>query len=267
LRRFVCRPGGKYAGEHKVYDSIEEFKKHQPQSKLYRWNTQEFMNIETGDWLEAEDGFIVQLLSRRVMMSKDSVTKRDIFRFPQGTFAVHQLKSGIYKFAVFYAQFTNGDKSSISGKQYTAREADFPKIRFAAMVCAGMSPHMAFRNVFQPGKRFLTRQQIEKKILRLFMDPVVRKEIESNMLAFKDKIKHDIKLEDVINKIKSHWQSVKPGSAQEMSAIEFMMEIHEVLVIDETSKRRKVINKMDDAEEAEILAEGIPAPLLGEGED
>lgn len=269
MRYFYCRPGTKYEGEHKIYDNKAEFEKHEPQAKLYRWARDSTIVTEmvTGEWVEAEDGYIVQLLARGYVKSRNGYSVTETFRFPMGTFGVARRKDGTFKFPHFYAQFTNGDKSSLSGKTRSSRMGDFPKVRFAAMVCGGMAPHMAFRSNFQEGKRFLTQFQIEKKILRLFMDPVVRDEINRHVIAFKDKIKDQITLDMIVERIIQHWNNVKPGTKQDQNAIEMLMEIHDVMVIDDTTKRKKIINKVDDADEAEYRIENNPAPELGMSDD
>jgi len=263
LREFVAREGSKYAGIHKVYESREEFRKENPIAKLYKWNTEEYMAIETGDWTEAEDGLIVQLLYRYNINRLERL-QTIVFRFPQGSFGVYHRMDGTWRYPQFYAMFTNGHKGSLSHS--SNRQSDFDKIRFAAMVMAGMDARQAYRSVFQSnGRRFLTAGQLNSKVVRLFMDPIVQKEIKQHVVAFKDNVKGDITLKDVVDKIKSHWGSVKPGSAQEMKAIEFMMEIHDVVAVDESTGRKKIINRGDNIEDAEFTEES--APRLGPSDE
>lgn len=262
MRELVLREGTKYGGIHFVFESREEFRKKYPEAKLWKWNTVEALESEVGDWFEAEDGFIVQLLQKYDII-RQGITATRCFRFPQGTWGVHRKVNGEYKFPNFYAYFTCGDKSSLSHRPPVHRVADYVKIRFAAMVMAGMDVRQAYRTNFQTdGRRFLTQHQLDSKIVRLFMDPVVQKEIKQHVAAFKDDVKNDITLRDVVDKIKSHWTNVKPGSAQELRAIEFMMEVHDVVAVDESTGRKKIINRGDrDIQDAEFTEES--APRLG----
>ncbi len=266
MREFLCRPNTKHAGIHNIYDSVEEFRKYFPETKLYKWSEGNCLESEPGDWVQAEDGFIVQILERYTATNKVSHRPTYAFRFPMGTFGVYVRMDGTIRFPLFYAQFTNGNKTSLSGLSSSYRSNDYAKVRFAAMILAGMDPRQALRVNFQAARRFLTQHQIETKIIRLFMDEVVRKEIRKSVEAFKDDIKQRISMADIIEKITKHWNNVKPGSSQELAAINFMMEIHDVLVVDEVTRRKKVINK-GDIEEAQFKEDNEPAPQLGQSDD
>lgn len=267
MREYLLREGTKYAGVHTIYDTIEEFHRLMPVAVVWKWAIDDLINkAEIGDWIQAEDGYITQLLNRYPIKTKDKPVAVHAFRFAMGTFGVRIRVDGTARYPQFYAQFTTADKGSMGGKCRALRSQDFNKIRFAMMVLAGMDPRKAYRAAFK-NYTFLTINQIDHKIMRLFMDEVVRNEIKQSVIAFKDDIKKKIPMSKVIDKIISHFDDVKAGSGEEQKAIEFMMEIHDVVIVDGSTGKRKITNKIEDAEEAELIDSQNPAPQLGPSEE
>ena len=263
MREYLLRGKSKYEGVHIIYDTIEEFHRLMPIAVVWKWAIDDLINQgDIGDWIQAEDGYIVQLLNRYPIKKKDKPITTYAFRFPMGTFGASIRVDGSVKYPQFYAQFTTADKNSMSGKSRALRSNDINKVRFAMMVLAGMDPRKAYRAAFD-NRRFLTMAQIDHKIMRLFMDEIVRDEIKQSVVAFKDDIKKKIPMSKVIEKIVSHWDGVKSGSSEEQKAIEFMMEIHDVVIVDGSTGKRKITNKIEDAEEAELIDSQNPAPRLG----
>ena len=268
MREFVCRPNTKFAGIHPIYDSYEEFRIAQPIAKLWKWGQELIVDSVVGDWFQAEDGYIVQLLQKYDMHNKAKVTYVTCYRFPMGTFGVTKRVDGSIRYPLFYAQFTMGIKGRLATNSYDGlNTSQYAKVRFAAMVMAGADPRTAYKSCMPAGKRFLTRTQLEKKIMRLFMDPVVGKEIKQHVKAFKDELAQKITLNDIIEKIQNHWKNVKPGSSQELAAINFAMEFHDVVVTDEATGKKKMINKGDEVQEDYELEDSTPFPALGPKED
>ena len=111
MREFFQR-GGKFGGMHPIYDNYDEFRLAQPIAKLWKWGQEDVKDSEVGDWFQAEDGFIVQLLDKYPMKTKAQVTFVMCYRFPQGTFGARMHVDGTIKYPLFYAMFTCGKKTA-----------------------------------------------------------------------------------------------------------------------------------------------------------
>jgi len=145
-----------------------------------------------GEYVQAEDGYVVQILVIKEMKSKKQRKGRTVFiRFPMGTFAVYEKADGTVKYPRFYAMFTAGDKASAGGRSRTifTGNADEAKKRFATLIAEGFDHKDAFRTAFNY-YRWLTPSQIEKKITKLFRDSVVIQELRELLQPYNDSIKN-----------------------------------------------------------------------------
>ena len=257
MREYLVRKG-KYKGLHIIYENADEFMKATGNPKPRRWAVDDITQSVTGDWIQAEDGYVTQILY--YFQFKDKRTW--VFRFPMGSFAAWRGKTGITKYRQFYAMFSVPNKGTLSQVNYsTSRMKDITKLRFATLVIAGMPLRDALVIANPIYKHTLNIYQAESKIRRLLMDEVVQAEIKRHVEAFKDDVKEVITLKDIVDRIKRHWDNVQKGSAQELKAIEFAMQIHDAITPDERG-RGKRINNIGDTEEAKFTEEA--APLLGE---
>jgi hypothetical protein len=142
MREYTVREGSMYSGTHTIYENEVEFRSNtsNPDIKLHRWATDDFKDYQVGDYVQAEDGYLVQLLALKEMKSKKQRKGRTVFiRFPMGTFAVYEKADGTVHYPRFYAQFTTGDKGSASGRSRSnfTGSKDEAKRRFAnACVCS-----------------------------------------------------------------------------------------------------------------------------------
>src|SRR4030067_1958872 len=147
MRYFCCRPGTFYEGEHTIYESRKEFIDTNPSLKYFQWNRCNVEELQNGDWIEAEDGYIVQLLKIVPRYNKSSQLTYFV-RVPMGTFTIYKRADGTYKWARFYAMFSNGDSNSASNKM----RGNLPKtteiVKFSTYVIAGIHPIKAFKAVF-----------------------------------------------------------------------------------------------------------------------
>lgn len=236
MREYKIREGSRYEGTHIVYDHPEEFKKHNKTKKLFVWNESNIKDLEIGDWVVAEDGFVTQCLNIRKQI--DQYRTCYFIRFPMGTFVVYLGKKG-FKYYRFYAMFTSPDKNSISNRSRAHRSNNHLKLRFASMVSGGAEPIKAYLIAFNV-KNTLTWEQLNRKVTHLFMDEVVQGELKSAMQQFKQDISAEITIADLLKKIKSYWDNVKPGSAQEFRAIQLAMRAHNVNIEEKQPAQKKL---------------------------
>ena len=87
MREYRIRYGN-FKGSHPVYESVAEFKKSNPDISIRRWAIDmKYKAIETGDWIEAEDGYVVQVLK----VPKNEVTNVLLSNNPDGIDANDEL--------------------------------------------------------------------------------------------------------------------------------------------------------------------------------
>jgi hypothetical protein len=72
MREYTLRGSSIYAGVHYIYENEDEFRSKidSPNVKLYRWAIDDFRNYEVGDYVVAEDGYVVQILAIKEMKTK-----------------------------------------------------------------------------------------------------------------------------------------------------------------------------------------------------
>ncbi len=179
MREYTIREGSMYSGVHIIYENEIEFHSNNPNSnvKLYKWAVDDFREYQVGDYVIAEDGYIVQILAIREMKTKKQRKGKTVFiRFPMGTFAVYEKVDGSVHYPRFYAQFTSGDKASASGRSRSnfTGSKDEAKKRFANLIFNGIDSRTAYRLAFSY-KRIITNSQIDKKITNMLKDEIVIK--------------------------------------------------------------------------------------------
>jgi len=224
LREFRIRYG-EFAGPHIVYDSVAEFQDRNPELKYLRWDQQiDFVNLEPGTWVEAEDGFVVQILKCSTWTSKWSV--QYVIRFPMSTMRCYHRKTKPPRVPQFYAGVVHRNTRAISNSSSKAlRMNDARSVAWAEFITLGADPVAAYRMVFGDNKAYTTGQMLNK-ILNLIHNPTIRKAIMSYLKNFKDKLKESISENDLRDKIVNHYKSVKKGSSAELAAIKFIHEIY-----------------------------------------
>jgi hypothetical protein len=106
MREYVIREGSMYAGTHNVYENPDECRSalKNPDMIIRKWAVDNYKKYEVGDYLQAEDGYVVQILAIREMKSKKQRQGRTTFiRFPMGTFAVYEKADRTVNYPRFYA--------------------------------------------------------------------------------------------------------------------------------------------------------------------
>jgi hypothetical protein len=229
MREYVIRNGSMYSGIHYLYENESEFKSKISSSnvKLHKWAIDDFRNYQVGDYVIAEDGYVVQILAIKEMKSKKERKGKTIFiRFPMGTFAVYEKADGSAHYPRFYAQFTTGDKGSASGKSrsnYTGAK-DEAKKRFANLIFSGIDNRTAYRLAFNY-KRFITNSQIDKKISDMMRDKLVIEELKNLSKPVQDKIINLFSVDKMIIHLESLLNSCKKGSAAHRENLRFILKL------------------------------------------
>lgn len=259
MRNYRLR-GGKYEGIHIIYDSREEFLKHHPDTPIKPWTELPYDGYETGDWVEAEDGYIIQILKAVTFINKMNRETRFV-RVPMGTFTICRLVNGTFRYSRMYAQFTVPDKSSgskiRSGERCATDLVVEAKKRFGMMVAAGTYVKKAFLIAF-PQRGMLTTSQIAKKVTKLFGDPIVMEQINQSLVMFKDELDEKFTNSKILEMIEEHVKNVKAGSQTEQNMIKWLMELKSLTRKTKQGVRLVADAQENDVEDATILPEGDP---------
>jgi hypothetical protein len=233
MREYVIREGSMYAGTHNVYENADECRSllNNPGINIYKWSVDDYKQYKIGEYVQAEDGYVVQILAMREMKSKKQRQGKTVFiRFPMGTFAVYEKADGSVNYPRFYAMFTAGDKGSAGGRSRTnfTGSADEAKKRFASLIAEGFDHKDAFRTAFGY-YRILTPSQIEKKITKLFRDNVVIEELRQLIEPYNDSIKNKFPDKLLLEHLNDLLSKCKKGSAAHRENLRFIMALRGII--------------------------------------
>jgi hypothetical protein len=233
VREYKIREGSMYSGIHTIYENESDFRINvsNPDTKLFRWAESDFNNYGIGDYVVAEDGFVVQILGIREMKTKKERKGRTVFiRFPMGTFAVYEKADGTVYYPRFYAQFTTGDKGSASGRSRNnfTGNVDEAKKRFAHLLFKGFDKREAFRIAFAYYK-FLTPSQIEGKITKLLKDEMVLTELKRLLEPQKKKLQTMFSDDIMLNHIDQLLSNCRKGTAEHRKNIELVLSLRGII--------------------------------------
>jgi len=229
MREYTIREGSMYSGTHFIFENEDEFRSKISYSnaKLYKWTVDDFRDYQVGDYIVAEDGYVVQILAIREMKTKKQRKGKTVFiRFPMGTFAVYEKVDGTVHYPRFYAQFTSGDKASASGRSRSnfTGSKDEAKKRFANLIFDGIDSRTAYRLAFSY-KRIITNSQIDKKISSMLKDEIVINELRTLSKPFRNKFDDLFAVDHMIQQLQDLLSSCKKGSAAHRENIRFILRL------------------------------------------
>lgn len=220
MRKFRC-VRGRYEGEYAIYDSVEEFRRYCPEAVMHRWGEGNVSDYRKGDFVEALDGYVVQILHTLELPTSKYGYFTTLIKFPQGTFGVYTGAKGV-KFPNFYAQFTMMNKNRLSQSRDKDHHKEKEKKRFALMLCQKINPYEAYKICFnQIGYKSV--EVIERRIQELMTDPVVIEEIRDFMSTFTQKAQETFTEEVIIGELKKLLAESAPGSQNHRENLLFVM--------------------------------------------
>ena len=164
IMRIFKIKNGNYAGEHIIFDSIQEcIEKGYTPKVWYECNT--------NDWAIADDGYVLQLLSKSYIKNRHNQITW-LYRFCNGTGAVYIDRHGTPRPYNFYGAVAKSKKSTLSeGGVYVT-----PKLKlWFSLVKAGADPNEAYRNVYkrEPNIRRINLILENKKIKSMIAKEMV----------------------------------------------------------------------------------------------
>lgn len=190
MRQFTIRKGV-YAGEHIIYDSIEEARSEG--KKVYSpWYTDD---VEPGDWCVSDDGYVLQLLKRDKLINKrhKSGQYTDYFRFCNGTFYVYYAKGGKRSIKNFYGVASANHKSSLGNTSALGKYMTLKKKHFVTLVAQGFDPYHAYVRAYKVNGA--SKNNIWIQVNKLLSDPVVKTELMEQLKPVIFKLEKQIQKE------------------------------------------------------------------------
>ena len=263
---------GKYSGQYKIYDSREEFKKHNPDTPIYYWG--EHSNpeqLETGDWIEALDGYILQILHTYKQKSNEEEVKKKkynydiklIVRVAPGTFYIlKNSKTGKIRYQKLYAQIANLDSYSLSGESKNFRNDQKTETAtlFAQYIVSGYTPIQALM-ALGIVKGSDQRSKVLHKVMYYLQQPEVITAMQKANTSFLEKIRSEPEFseENMIQYVKDFMRHVRKGSQVHLQSIPALLSL--LGHIEDTSIMTG--KKLKDANIREVNYEEVPPPQLG----
>lgn len=189
MRIFSVRKGN-YQGAHKIYDTYEEAIKDGVPIIYDPWY---HPKVKIGDWVKADDGYILQLLHKHRLTNKrhKSGQYTDVYRFCNGTFWVYHDKEGNQHPRNFYGAVANSNKSSLGNTPRLGRGLTIKKREFLAYLEAGYDPYQAAKKTYRLQGRPLSA--ITSLISDLLDDKQIKKEMQRMAGKFMDEVEKEIK--------------------------------------------------------------------------
>jgi hypothetical protein len=237
MRHFTIRKG-KYLGEHRIFDSVEEAKKHHiiPKKPWYG------DDVKAGDWAIADDGYILQCLDvqRRINKAHRSGQYTQTFRFCNGTFYYYVNANGLKNVTSFFGQIAQtGNRNALGNSGKFSGGMNIRKRKFLAYIESGMEIFHAYIKAFTKGEnggRPPLTERMTYEIDVLLSDPQIRKGMALALQPLKDALEKQIKkkykkegletLEDLVAKnIIDMMEKAKPETQFHKSNIEFLIRI------------------------------------------
>jgi len=188
MREFTIRKGN-FAGKHNIYDTREEAIEHKVKEIKSPWHS---LDVQVGDWVQADDGYVVQCLSRYKLPNKRARNGQftDCFRFPMGTFYVYY---GVRTNTVknFYAHNANVNKTALGNTSKMGRFMTIRKKEFVLLMSMGYDPYSAYIKAFKVSKT--TPGSIQLNINKLLDDPLIKEALMEALKPYMQQVQDKVK--------------------------------------------------------------------------
>lgn len=262
MREFSIRRGT-YAGTHLIFDSIKEAKKHGIKDIKSPWYSD---NVEPGDWVISDDGYVIQCLGKRLLINKrhKSGQYTQTWRFPNGTFYIYRDARGNKHIKNFYAVAAANHKSSMGNTPRLGRYMTLRKKEFCMLIGAGLDPYQAYIKAYRVGTA--SKNSIWIQVNKLLNDKMVQEEVMEELKPFLKKVEDRIKaktghgsLVDLLaDKIAELFTDEDLKAKDVQQNIKLAMELFAQPMGLATPRK----NRSLEADEADF--ELLPPPLLGD---
>lgn len=187
MREFRVK-GGRFAGQHRIYDNPAELLKHEGVDFVrHPWWDE---NAKVGEWCRLDDGFIMQLLRRSELVDKKGKLV-EVYRFAVGSRGVYVVKDGTRKSQLLYSTNPSANKSALVTTGYDRSiggSYDSRKKLWVNLVADGMEPLEASKKVYNE----YSINKITSITNKLIEDTKIRKYVMKAMVPFKQEVEEKI---------------------------------------------------------------------------
>lgn len=223
MREFKIRYG-KFAGHYNIYDSREEFHKSFPDIKIKVWPVDAPFEID--DWIEAEDGYILQLLGiSKPFIKRDAMISREerIYHFANCGIRYYSYK-GKQKYNRFFGMIATYNRYSYDKSPLDAK-GDLNTKLFVNLVKNNVPIIKAFLTSFEQKKKH-SKPIIFRKILQVLEDPDVMEEFRNQLTPFQKRIIEGVTDEQIADQfIDIALNPLKKGSKEHVTALNLLSKI------------------------------------------
>lgn len=251
MRYYTLRKG-LYKGKHCIYDSRDEAEIHGiTDIKTPWWNK----DVEAGDWIESDDGYIVQCLHRSKLYNKrhKSGQYTDLFTFPQGVFYVYYDKKGNPNIKNFFASVSKPLKGRLGTSSTLGKYMNPRKRLFITYIKNGVDPVTSYMAAFN--KHTSPLHIAVKKVNELLTDPELVEELMIAMKPFISQVESRVrelsnnKYEDLnalyVDKVARLLLKDNKSAMAEVTVLNFSLKLfgHQInLIADEHPSKNKFAN-------------------------
>lgn len=216
MREFYIHQG-KYEGTHNIYDSIEEFKEKTNDLPFKRWQREPIEAYEIGDWVQVNDGYIVQILN--ITQSQNGTY---FVRFPMRTVAIVLYKDKVYWQKVL-GQTAPINSSRASGKNYKSKKVYMAKkTAFVSYLKVGYPYWEAYKKAgFQDKMNVKSKAKYMHDLGALMLDPDVQEMLTQEAAEYVEKLRKDdyFSDENMIKLVKEFMTHVRKGSQVHLNSL------------------------------------------------
>ena len=213
-------------------------------SNIYKWK-EDITGIQAGDWVEAEDGYVLKLLRIRTY----KMVTFYFFVNCQTVVRKYSKKNSI-DIKYYWSKFLGGYTGLTNNRGYLSKypEVKIKKRTFATLVANGMHPYKAYRAAYD-FKHTLSTESLNYKIMELVKDKEVIKIIKENKMEESEKFKQDMQEafndEALIKEMKLLLSTCRKGSIAHMEILKFILAISDKLPNKMYNKKKEIENTIE----------------------
>jgi len=214
--RIFTIPAGIFAGEYNIYESREEFEKLMPGVSYRRWGKGEATDIKEKDWIEAYDGYILQVI-RIKNVSKGKI----VVRFPNVSMIIYPRLGKTAYWQRFYGFSTAKDPYSLGGQMAHATRGyknTERELTFARLIVNGVEAEKAY---IQAGFNKVVKSRARFRATELLLKEIVMNEIQTLNKGYLEVLKEDPAFSDeaMSQYVKDFMRHVRKGSQTHLNSI------------------------------------------------
>lgn len=260
MREFRVRRG-LLKGEYIIYDSIKEFQDNNPGVE-YKVYPDDIDNLEVGDWVQAEDGYILQLLHiKKPFLRGDNPNKVTQYFFCNSTPYATRGKKGV-KTRKFYGQFAYPNNHRLSDGIVDIK---INEALFMDMVLRGEPILKAYYLCLHKKQRPVNKIRATIEIFNIFRNKKIMEAFDNKLPTLLTELAKEFDEKWVKDQLKDLIDNSKKGTKDHRENLKFIMELQGMVtkgMIAQSPSQPKLPSKSqsEDASYEEIPNTPPPSP-------